>query len=245
MRIIFVVVALLCASFPVMAAAPPPPELSPAAQERLAPLFDAYIALDKELAALPPATTDAERLLRLKRRDDLGRTIYRQIDFVSLPPADGRAAALAAELEIERQDMVNQTELKKILPARGWFFTSEVGVDAAVAAAQIVQHATNADMPLVRQVLANMKALLPTGDIEKFDYAMLTDRVAVVDGVRQTYGTQFICNEFKWVLYPVEDEAGVEARRKEMNIGITLADQRAQFATRSCPIAQYAGPIPK
>ena len=86
---------------------------------------------------------------------------------------------------------------------------------------------------------------LPKIDIEKFDYAMLTDRVALVDGVRQTYGTQFICDEFKWVLYPVEDEAGVEARRKDMNIGITLADQRAQFATRSCPMAKYAGPIPK
>ena len=47
------------------------------------------------------------------------------------------------------------------------------------------------------------------------------------------------------MLYPVEDEAGVEARRKDMGIGITLADQKTQFATRSCPIAQYAGPIPK
>ncbi len=245
MRILFVVASLLCAGLPVMATAPPPPPLSDAAKARLAPLFDAYAALDKELAALPPAKTDAEKILRLKRRDDLGRVVYRQIDFVSLPLAEGRPAVMAAELEIERQDVINQTELKKIIPARGWFLTSEIGADAAVAAAQIVQHATNADMPFVRQVLASMKALLPTGDVEKFDFAMLTDRVAVVDGVRQTYGTQFICNDFKWMLYPVEDEAGVEARRKDMGIGITLADQKTQFATRSCPIAQYAGPIPK
>lgn len=228
-----------------MADAPPPPELTANAKARLAPLFDAYVALDKELAALPPAKTATEQLLRLKRRDELGRVVYRQIDFVSLPLEEGRPAAQAAELEIERQDVVNQTALKKILPPRGWFLTSEVGTDAAVAAAQIVQHATNADMPFVREVLASMKSLLPTGDIEKFDYAMLTDRVAVVDGVRQTYGTQFICNDFKWMLYPLDDEAGVEARRKEMGIGITLADQKAKFATQSCPIAQYAGPIPK
>ena len=150
MRILFVVASLLCASLPVMAAAPPPPPLSDAAKARLAPLFDAYAALDKELAALPPAKTDAEKLLRLKRRDDLGRVVYRQIDFVSLPLAEGRPAVMAAELEIERQDVINQTELKKILPARGWFLTSEIGADAAVAAAQIVQHATNADMPFVR-----------------------------------------------------------------------------------------------
>jgi hypothetical protein len=243
MRILFVVASLLCAGLPVMAAAPPP--LSDAGKARLAPLFDAYAALDKELAALPPAKTDAEKILRLKRRDDLGRVVYRQIDFVSLPLEEGRPAVMAAELEIERQDVINQTELKKILPARGWFLTSEIGADAAVAAAQIVHHATNADMPFVRQVLASMKSLLPTGDVEKFDYAMLTDRVAVVDGVRQTYGTQFICNDFKWILYPVDDEAGVEARRKDMGIGITLADQKTQFATRSCPIAQYGGPIPK
>lgn len=245
MRILFVAMALVCGSLGVSAAVPQAPEISPVAQERLAPLFDAYKKLDQELAALPPAKDDAERLMRLKRRDEIGRAVYRQIDFYSLPPADGRAAAMAGQLEIERQDVENQRQLKAMLPARGWFLKSEVGAEAIAAAWLIVQHATNSDMELVRGVLASMKSLLPTGEIEKADYAMLADRVAVVDGVRQTYGTQMICNEYKWVLYPVEDEAGVDARRKEMGIDVLLADQLARFATQKCPIAQYAGPIPK
>lgn len=182
--------------------------------------------------------------MRLKRRDEAGRAAVRQIDFMTLPPADGRAAMMAAQLEIERQDIENQAQLKAMLPPRGWFLRSEVGAEAIAAAWLIVQHAINSDIALVRAVVASMKALVPTGEIEKADYAMLADRVAVVDGVRQTYGTQMICNEFKWVLYPVEDEAGVDARRKEMGIEVTLADQLSRFATQSCPIAKYAGPIP-
>jgi len=246
MRFLFALAALLCASLAVSAAElPPPPDLSPEAKARIAPLFEAYAALDKQLGALPPAQTDAERLMRLKRRDDIGRAVYRQIDFVSLPPADGRAAVMAAQIEIERQDIENQKQLKTMLPSRGWFLKNEMGPEALEAAWLIVQHAINSDIALVRAVLGSMKALLPTGEIEKADYAMLADRVSVVDGVRQTYGTQMICNAFKWVLYPIEDEAGVEARRKEMGLGVTLAEQLAQFATRSCPVAKYAGPMPK
>lgn len=246
MRIICALTLLLWSGLAATAAElPPMPDLSPDAKARLAPLFDGFEALDKELAALPPAKDDAERLLRLKRRDDFGYAAIRKIDFNSLPPADAQAAMTAAQIEIERQGIENQTQLKSMLPKRGWFLRSEIGAEANSAAWLIVHHAMNTDMELVRKVLGSMHALLPTGEIEKPDYAMLADRAAVVDGVRQSYGTQMICNQFKWVLYPVADEANVEARRKDMGIGVTLADQVAQFAPRSCPVSQYAGPLPK
>lgn len=246
MRIVLAV-ALLLWTGPMANAAelPPPPDLTPDAKARLVPLFDGYETLNKELAALPPAKNDAERLLRLKRRDDFGRTVIRQIDFGSLPAADAQAAMMAAQIEIERQGIENQTQLKAMLPQRGWFLRSEIGAEASSAAWLIIHHAINTDMALVRQVLGSMNGLLATGEIEKPDYAMLADRVAVVDGVRQSYGTQMICNQFKWALYPVADEANVEARRKDMGIGVTLADQLAQFASRTCPVANYEGSIPK
>jgi hypothetical protein len=246
MRILLVLATLVCMGLPVSASQlPPMPDLSAVAKERVAPLFDAYEKLNKELAALPPAKDTSERLLRLKRRDDLGRGLIRQIDFNSLPPADGQAAVLAAQIEVERNDIENQTQLKAMLPARGWFLKSELSPEANTAAWLIVQHATNSDIDLVRRVVSAMYGMLDSGEIQKMDFAMLADRVAVVDGVRQTFGTQMICDNFKWVLYPVADETRVEALRKEMGIDITLADQLAQFATRSCPTAKYAGPIPK
>lgn len=246
MRTLYALALLLWAALAANAAdLPPPPDLGPEAKARLAPLFDGYENLNKELAGLPPAKDNAERLLRLKRRDDFGRAAIRQIDFSTLPPADAQAAMMAAQIEIERQGIENQTQLKAMLPKRGWFLRSEIGTEASSAAWLIIHHATNSDMELVRKVLGSMNSLLPTGEIEKPDYAMLADRVAVVDGVRQSYGTQMICNQFKWALYPVADEANVEARRKNMGIGVTLADQLAQFAPRSCPVGQYAGPIPK
>jgi len=245
MRIGYLFAVLLMMSLSVHAAAPPDPELTPAAKARLAPLYEAYAALDKEIAARPPATSDKERLLRLKERDDVGRAVYRTIDFISLPVNEGRAAVIAAQLEIERQDIENQRQLKAMLPKRGWFLRSEVGAEGLTAAYFVVLHAMNSDIALLRSVVGSMKPLLPTGEIEKADYAMLTDRIAVVDGVRQTFGTQMICDANKWMLFPVEDEAGVEARRKDVGIQVTLADQLKEFAARGCPIAKYAGPIPK
>jgi hypothetical protein len=233
------------AAEPASAPLPAPPALSEAAQQRLAPLYDAYENLSRELAALPPADTDTERLLRLRRVDELGRSVYRQIDFVSLPVAEGRAAVQAAQLEIERWDIENQKALKAMLPPRGWFLKSEIGADALLGAWEILRHAINSDIAWVRSVIANLATMLDAADVDKAEYAMLADRVAVVDGVRQTYGTQVICHEFKWMLYPIADENGVDARRKDMGIEITVAQQMAQFATRSCPIAQYAGHLPQ
>lgn len=246
MRNILAATAITFAAFVASAAElPTVPDLSAAARERVAPLYDAYRRLEKEFAELPAPKDDAERLLRLLRRDEVGRAAFRQIDFVSLPPEEGRAAVQAAQLEIERNDIENQKQLKAMLPEGGWFLKSVVGAEAGAAAWLIVHHALNSDIALVRAALAGMKPLLSAGEVDKANYAMLADRLAVVDGVRQTYGTQMICDEFKWVVYPVEDEAGVDARRKEMDIGVNLAGQLAQFSSRSCPIAKFAGPLPK
>ena len=247
MRILFaLVVAFSCASVSMSAAELPPlPELTDQAKARLAPLYEAYAKLDQELAALPAPASNSERILRLKRRDEVGRATFPKIDFASLPVADSHRAAMAAQLIIERQDVVNQAELKAILPERGWFLNSELTPEANYAAFVIVRNAINPDIAFVKSVLSAMYRLLPTNEIQKTDVAMLADRVAVVDGVRQTFGTQMICDNFKWMLYPVADETKVDALRKEMGIDITLADQVTQFATRSCPIAKYMGPIPK
>lgn len=247
MRILFaLVVAVVCASVPVSAAElPPVPELTDEAKARLAPLYEAYLKLDQELAALPPPASTSEHILRLKRRDEAGRAVLPKIDFASLPVAESHKAVMAAQLEIERQDIENQKQLKTLLPERGWFLTSELSPQAHDAAAGLVRSAFNPDIAFVRSVVSAMYRLLPTNEIQKADFAMLADRLALVDGVRQTFGTQMICDNFKWMLYPVADESRVEELRKEMGIGVTLADQVAQFATRSCPVARYMGPIPK
>lgn len=249
-RIARALFCLLLASAPVSAAESPTPlpqapPLGEDGKQALAPLFEAYAQIDRELDALPPAQTDTERLMRLKRRNEVGRNVFRQIDFVSLPLPEGRAAVQAAQLEIERQDIQDQSALKALLPPRGWFLKSEISPEAMAVAWQIVRHAINSDIAFVRAVLATTKDMFDTGEIDKAEFAMLTDRVAVVDGVRQIYGTQMICNNFTWILYPVEDEANVDKRREDVGLGLTLADQLAQFATRKCPIAQYAGPIPR
>ena len=70
-----------------------------------------------------------------------------------------------------------------------------------------------------------MKPLVATGDVAKGDFAYLTDRVLVADGKKQLYGTQFHDVKGKMEPQPIEDEASVDKRRKEMGLS-TLAEYR-------------------
>jgi hypothetical protein len=58
----------------------------------------------------------------------------------------------------------------------------------------------------------------PQGDVSRVDLAYLTDRVLVNEGKKQIYGTQFHEVDGKMVPLPVEDEAGLSARRAELGM---------------------------
>ena len=49
--------------------------------------------------------------------------------------------------------------------------------------------------------------------------AYLTDRVLVAEGKPQRYGSQFFTVDGELKPRPIEDEANVDARRKEVGLG--------------------------
>jgi hypothetical protein len=55
--------------------------------------------------------------------------------------------------------------------------------------------------------------LYPAGAV-----ALLTDRIEVKAGHPQIYGTQLPLQGVRWVLDPIADSAGVDARRKSMGL---------------------------
>lgn len=103
--------------------------------------------------------------------------------------------------------------LAGIVDAHGWPDNAMVGADGAGAAWMIVQQAIG--LPnFMRACLELIEAAANAGRVPRWQMALLTDRIRWLEGRPQVYGSQFDWDE-KGELnpLPIEDEAGVDARR--------------------------------
>jgi len=174
----------------------------------------------------PPKFDDAlrqELLKRVKADQDARQAM---IELMQKGQKPGSPPPAEFKL-VEEIDTANTQRLKEIVAKRGWPGVSLVGKDGASAAWLLVQHADR-DREFQKKCLGLMKELLPKGEVSKPNFAYLTDRVLVAEKKQQLYGTQFHTVAGKLVPQPIEDEAKVDARRKEMGLG-TLEEYRAQM----------------
>jgi len=153
-------------------------------------------ALRKELLAL--ATKDQKARFAIKDQDD--------------------KPAIEAVMAIDREATAR---MKQVVAQHGWPGKRVVGLDGANAAWLLVQHA-DADAAFQKDCLAKMEPLVATGDVAGKDFAYLFDRVAIAEGRKQRYGTQFDGED----IAPLEDPPNVDARRKSVGLG-TLAEYKA------------------
>jgi hypothetical protein len=150
-------------------------------------------------------------LLALVAEDQAARMAWIEKDKRGEKPDWGPVAAI---------DQRTTKTLRAVISKHGWPGKSIVGEDGAHAAWLLVQHAAK-DPALQKDALALMKPMAATGEVTKADYAYLEDRVAVAEHRKQRYGTQFVGREPE----PIEDEANVDARRKEIGLG-TMAEYK-------------------
>lgn len=206
---------LIAALFAAALALAPAP-VSPEGRALVARMEQELAALRARHAQAPPPKDDAERLRRMGELDQVLRQIVVHADFSSIPEADRPAAREAAGELVDRIDRENQAALLAMLPAEGWFYESRYGREAAQAAFHIVQHA---DSDLQRRFLPIFAELVPRGEVEGQSYALMYDRVAMAKGRPQRYGSQFRCEGGRWVVYRIEDPAGLDALRQTMGLG--------------------------
>jgi hypothetical protein len=112
--------------------------------------------------------------------------------------------------------------MKQIVKQFGWPGKSLVGADGAQAAWILVQHADH-DRPFQTQCLELLKGAVKKGEATGDQLAYLTDRVRVGEKKKQVYGTQLHWVKGKLQPQPIEDEANVDKRRKEVGLS-SLAD---------------------
>lgn len=139
---------------------------------------------------------------------DEGATKW-DVDF----PASDAAIAVA--------DSVHFLGMQGIIEAEGWPVSSAVGERAATAAFLVVNH--HLDTATLAFYLPRLKQRCLEGEAEWLWYATMYDRLQVLKGLPQRYGTQYRRvegEEEEYELFPLEDAAMVDKWRDELGLGV-------------------------
>ncbi len=172
-------------------------------------------------AACPKKINDDLRkeLLRRSKEDQDARP--QVLDLMSrrkiVDPAEAKKLDAPETKKLRDTDRKNTTRMKEIVAKYGWPGKSLVGSDGANAAWLLVQHADH-DRPFQKRCVELMRQAFKKGEVSGQDLAYLTDRVLVGENKKQLYGTQFQERDGKLIPQPIEDEAHVDKRRKELGL---------------------------
>lgn len=124
----------------------------------------------------------------------------------------------SASIIESKTDADNAAWIKHVIEKHGWPGKSLVGVDGAQAAFVLIQHAAR-DSEFQKKCLELLEKAVKQGEAPAVYLAFLTDRVRMVGGKPQVYGTQTkVTADGKFEVYPIEDEANVDKRRAEVGL---------------------------
>ncbi|HVS36809.1 MAG TPA: DUF6624 domain-containing protein [Gemmataceae bacterium] len=149
------------------------------------------------------------------------------IDLQARPAGqdDGAKKELEAAVQaVQDIDARNTARMKEVVDKYGWPGQSLVGKDGAQQAWLLVQHADR-DRDFQKHCQALLAEAVKKGEAAPDQLAYLTDRVRLAEGQKQVFGTQFHEVGGRMEPYPIEDEAGVDQRRKDIGLP-SLADYR-------------------
>lgn len=117
--------------------------------------------------------------------------------------------------EMETVDKSNIGRVKAILNQFGWPGKNLVGEKASAATWTVVHHA---DIATQKLYLDLMTQAADAGELRWALVAQTIDRIAVREGRKQTYGTQFHDAGGVMIPDPIEDEANVDERRAKVGL---------------------------
>jgi hypothetical protein len=124
----------------------------------------------------------------------------------------------------------NGRRLVKIIDQYGWPGKTLVGEEGADAAWLIVQHDIG-NPALQRRSLPLLREAVARGEAHGWQLAMLTDRICVLEGKRQVYGTQYDWDEHgEMSPCPVENPKRVDELRESVGLIPLQEDTRLKRA---------------
>ena len=175
-------------------------------------------------AARPPAAPDyaaiRQELHRIRQRDQQIRDALTAVGLDS--PAAG---PLFKQMHVT--DSVNQIYVRRLLATTGWPARSQVGDTAAGAVFLVVQHSSRAWMA---QYLPALRTLVRHGEAWATDAAMMDDRLRMLSGKKQRYGTQtanWVRKDGTRVVWPIQRPARVNRYRQQLGFPTTVEQDAA------------------
>lgn len=136
----------------------------------------------------------------------------------------GRLLALT-----ENRGQQNFEELMELKPNGRWFNVRELDPAGHRAAFILLQHG---DISKALNLVPEIKDAANDGLLSKQQYALFADRVAVVKGEPQEFGSQAICLNGEPVFPPIRDPDGVNQRRKEVGMTKSLKEYQRELSDR-------------
>lgn len=177
--------------------------------------------LDKniEIVAEFAAMSEKDQYLR--------RLFIPMLQELNASPEERKKLKELSKKTFDRIDGQHTARLKEILKKYSWQQLNEIDQGVAGNAWTIVQH--SGDIEFQMETLEKIKPLVFAKKMTGSKYALLLDRIATYQDRKQTYGTQSACKNGKMVPYPIADPEGVDERRKEIGLHLTLDDYFKQL----------------
>ncbi|MEE6169662.1 MULTISPECIES: DUF6624 domain-containing protein [unclassified Mycolicibacterium] len=125
----------------------------------------------------------------------------------------------------------NASALRQVIDEHGWPGEQLVGAEAADAAWLIAQHAVS-DVAFMSLCAENLRTAVNSGDAPGWQLAFLEDRIRILTGRNQFYGTQFdIADDGTVTPLPIENPDTVDDRRARLGLN-TVAERSAEISRR-------------
>ena len=189
-----------------------------------------------------PAAAQTKPNLRLKHElDSLYEVDQRYRDMLFSLRLNRNPDSLAAALGVSkeelnsaimgrmiRSDATNLPRVQAILQQYGYPGKSLVGAPTNEAAWYVIQHTP----ALIPQYLPMMKTAAETGELPFRLYATMLDRQLMFENKEQVYGTQARNdNNNKLFIWPIQNPAQVNQRRKQAGFTTTVEQNAARLGT--------------
>jgi hypothetical protein len=158
---------------------------------------------------------DYSRTLRVMAEVD--QALRDRWDYSVIPPTTKSPSELPAIVQktmlIDRE---NTKRLRKLMALCGWPKRGVHGNQALSDAWLLAQHADN-DAGLQRIVLSHIRKAVDAGEAPVDQLAYYSDRIALLEGKPQLYGTQLNLNKScEFEFSPFDDVSKVEERRRKI-----------------------------
>jgi len=118
---------------------------------------------------------------------------------------------------LEEVHRANSSRLRQIIAVFGWPGFTLVGEKGAKAAWRIALHSIS-EPPFMRQCRDLIDRASEAGDVPRWQFAIIDDRIRVYEGKPQRYGTQLRMGANGLEPHPLEDDARVSSMRAQAGL---------------------------